>query len=102
MSEKTIKSSLSQKQKELVQIHILKNTSGILLMKKTTFILLGILITNLWATQAVAQEVEMADTLRQDGKIWVVVAVITVVFAGIIAYLVSLDRKIGKLENKIK
>jgi CcmD family protein len=71
-------------------------------MKKTTFILLGILITNLWATQAVAQEVEMADTLRQDGKIWVVVAVITVVFAGIIAYLVSLDRKIGKLENKIK
>lgn len=70
-------------------------------MKKLASIIICFLLTNLWATQAVAQDVEMADILRQDGKIWVVVAVITVVFAGIIGYLVSLDRKIGKLEDKM-
>jgi hypothetical protein len=37
--------------------------------------------------------------MREDGKIWVVVAVITVVFAGIIAYLIMLDRKISKIEK---
>ncbi|WP_310587248.1 CcmD family protein [Fibrella aquatilis] len=47
------------------------------------------------------QTVEMADQLRADGKIWVVVAVIATVFFGIIIYLVSLDRKIGKLEREV-
>jgi CcmD family protein len=47
------------------------------------------------------QTVEMADQLRADGKIWVVVAVIATVFFGIILYLVSLDRKIGKLEREV-
>ena len=45
------------------------------------------------------QEVEMADKMREDGKIWVVVAVIAVVFLGIISYLVLLDRKISKIEK---
>ena len=58
-----------------------------------TFTLL--ISTNLFAQQ----EVEMADKMREDGKIWVVVAVITVVFAGIIAYLIMLDRKISKIEK---
>ncbi|GAB3643507.1 hypothetical protein GCM10027423_41440 [Spirosoma arcticum] len=43
----------------------------------------------------------MADRLRADGKIWVVVAVIAAVFAGIIIYLVRLDRQIGKLEKEV-
>ena len=57
---------------------------------------------HLFAQQPVADGVEMADRLRADGKIWVVVAVIAVVFAGIITYLIQLDRKIGKLENEVK
>jgi CcmD family protein len=66
-------------------------------MKKILAILtLTLLIsTNLFAQQ----EVEMADKMREDGKIWVVVAVIAVVFAGIIGYLVLLDRKISKIEK---
>ena len=48
------------------------------------------------------QTVEMADQLRADGKIWVVVVVIAVVFAGIIGYLVRLDRQIGRLEKDVK
>ena len=43
--------------------------------------------------------VEMADRLRADGKIYVVVVVLLTIFIGIIAYVVRLDRKIGRLEK---
>lgn len=60
----------------------------------------------LWMTglQVAAQpgEVEMADKLREDGKIWVVVGVILIIFAGIILYLIRLDAKISKLEKQVK
>lgn len=57
---------------------------------------------NLMAQQPAANGIEMADRLRADGKIWVVVAVIAAVFAGIIVYLIRLDRQIGKLEKDVK
>ena len=44
--------------------------------------------------------VEMADRLRADGKIYVVVAVLVTIFIGIIAYIIRLDRKISRLEKK--
>ena len=43
--------------------------------------------------------VEMADAMRSNGRIYVVVAVILAIFAGIILYLFRLDRKISKLEK---
>ncbi|GIV31487.1 MAG: hypothetical protein KatS3mg029_0838 [Saprospiraceae bacterium] len=43
-----------------------------------------------------------ADFMRSMGKIYVVVAVIVVIFLGIVVYLVSLDRKLTKLENQIR
>ena len=54
----------------------------------------------LFATALNAQSPEMADTMRSNGKIYVVVAVIALVFGGIVAYLVRLDRKISKLEKE--
>lgn len=50
-------------------------------------------------TQAQERTVEMADTMRSNGKIYVVVAVILTIFAGIIFYLIRLDRKITRLEK---
>ncbi len=44
--------------------------------------------------------VEMADALRSSGKIYVVVAVISVIFIGIITYLFSMDKRIKKIEKK--
>jgi len=44
----------------------------------------------------------MADQMRADGKIWVVFAVISVIFVGIIAFLVNIDRKVSKLEKQAK
>lgn len=54
--------------------------------------------------QSFAQEsaVEMADTMRSNGKIYVVVGVLLVIFTGIIIYLVRLDRKISAMEKNRK
>ena len=43
--------------------------------------------------------VEMAVTLRSIGRIYVVVAVVLTIFAGLILYLIRLDKKITKLEK---
>jgi CcmD family protein len=45
-------------------------------------------------------EIEMADVMRADGKIYVVVAVLLIIFFGLIVYLINLDRKVSKLEKK--
>jgi len=43
---------------------------------------------------------DMADAMRSNGKIYVVVLVLATIFAGIIVYLVRIDRKISKLEKQ--
>ena len=43
-----------------------------------------------------------ADFLRSVGKLYVVVAVIVVVFLGIVLYLWSADRRLTKLETHIE
>lgn len=45
-------------------------------------------------------DVEMADQMRAEGKIYVVVAVVLIVFTGLILYLISLDRKISMIEKE--
>ncbi len=49
---------------------------------------------------AQAQEVEMADTLRSNGKIYIVVAVCLTILVGLFLYVFSLDRKLSKLEKE--
>jgi hypothetical protein len=51
---------------------------------------------------AQSAEPEMADALRQDGKIWVVVASLLVMFAGLVLYLMRLESKLTKLEKHQK
>ncbi len=62
---------------------------------------LTVLFTIGFSAVSMAQEhsPEMADLLRKDGKIYVVVLVLATIFAGIITFLVRLDRKISKLEK---
>ena len=45
---------------------------------------------------------EMADTMRQDGKIYVVILVLSIVFACLATYLIVIDRKLKKLEDRTK
>ena len=47
-------------------------------------------------------EPDEAYVMRSNGKIYVVIVVLATIFAGIFAYLIMLDRKIGKLEKESK
>ena len=64
-------------------------------MKKLISIFALLLFTFL----ANAQYVTMADTMKENGKIYVVIAVILTILAGLVLYLFRLDRKISKLEK---
>ncbi|MFZ6000486.1 MAG: CcmD family protein [Bacteroidota bacterium] len=46
-------------------------------------------------------EVEMADTMRASGKIYVVVAILVLILVGLFVYVFLMDRKISKLEEKV-
>jgi hypothetical protein len=67
--------------------------------------ILSVISCMLLALTAFAQtqtaEPEMADLMRSNGKIYVVVGCILLIFAGIIIYLISLDKKLGKLKKKL-
>lgn len=62
--------------------------------------ILTLIFLMLITTTLASAETEMADAMRSNGKIYVVVTVLATIFAGIFAYLVYLDRKITKLEKE--
>lgn len=66
-------------------------------MKKYLYLFLAMLIS----IGANAQDAEMADVMRSNGKIYVIVGIILIVLIGLITYLFLLDRKIIRLENKL-
>ncbi len=68
-------------------------------MRKISFLSAILLLALPMIVSAQNAQPDMADALRKDGKIYVVVLVLATIFAGIIAVLVRLDRKISKLEK---
>ena len=63
-------------------------------------LLLLFLLTTLTLSPLYAQ-VEMADNMRAEGKIYVVVGIILIILAGFILYLFLIDRKVRKLEKML-
>jgi CcmD family protein len=78
-------------------------------MKKLfTFLLLAFSLTALAQEKIPVKDsdyannsVEMADLMRSEGKIYVLVGIIVIVFVGIIVYLISTDRKISQIEKNL-
>lgn len=68
-------------------------------MRKASLLSLFLMLSSSAICFAQNAQPQMADALRKDGKIYVVVLVLATIFAGIIAFLVRLDRKISKLEK---
>jgi hypothetical protein len=48
------------------------------------------------------QTVEMAETFRTDGKIYVVVLVAAIVFTGLVLFAMNTERKIARVEKEIQ
>ena len=57
--------------------------------------------SNVFADTNTTNTIEMADAMRSSGKIYVVVAVLSIIFLGISIYLIFIDRKVSKLEDLI-
>ncbi|MGQ0738876.1 MAG: CcmD family protein [Bacteroidota bacterium] len=64
--------------------------------------IIALLVLMLHTSWLFAQQppAEMADTMRSNGRIYVVVAVMLTILIGLVLYVVRLDRKIGKLEKE--
>lgn len=62
---------------------------------------MALILMQLTVLAQTGTDVPMADGMRSNGKIYVVVAVILAIFLGIILYLFRLDRKISRLEKDI-
>lgn len=79
-------------------------------MKKWFIILFALVSMQVVAQEKIAiteedysnSKVEMADVMRSEGKIYVLVGVIGIVFAGILIYIMTTDRKVSRLEKLIK
>lgn len=69
-------------------------------MKK--LISLAICFLGLVVTQpALAQDAEMADSMRANGKIYVVIGIILIVLVGLIVYLFLMDKKLTRIEKEL-
>ncbi|HEX4959093.1 MAG TPA: CcmD family protein [Lacibacter sp.] len=63
-------------------------------------IALFILLLISLSTFAQTEQPEMADTMRSNGKIYVVVVVCLVILLGLVGYVFRIDRRLSKLEQK--
>lgn len=67
-------------------------------MKKIAFTLIMLITTlNLFAQ---GNDIEMADALRSNGKIYIVVICIVIILLGLLIYLFTIDKRLKMLEKK--
>ena len=68
---------------------------------RTLLTLLSMLMTTLFVqAQEGTGKTIVGETMRSNGRIYVVLAVMLTILIGLILYLVRLDRKISKLEKE--
>lgn len=68
-------------------------------MKHKSIYLTFLLLMVASFVQAQESTVAMADTLRSEGKIYVVVGVVMLLVAGLLGYVIYLDRKLSRIEK---
>lgn len=66
------------------------------LFSRFSFLLCGLLMNSLLFAQ---DKVEMADQMRSNGKIYVVVTVCLIILIGLFIYVMMLDRKMTRMEK---
>ncbi|HQV59277.1 MAG TPA: hypothetical protein PLO70_14975 [Chitinophagaceae bacterium] len=70
----------------------MRNSRKIIMMLATVLTFLPIFAQD--------KKTEMADLMRENGRIYVVVAVVLTILIGLILYVVRLDKKISRLEKE--
>ena len=69
--------------------------------KKLFFLFTSMLVSILAFAQDVNGKTAFGETMRSSGRIYVVLAVMLTILAGLILYLVRLDRKVTRIEKEI-
>lgn len=59
-----------------------------------------LLLPLLCLAQPVQEGAEMADLMRSNGKIYVVVGVLNIILLGMLAYLYRMDRRLKRMEEQ--
>ena len=68
---------------------------------KKLFFLLSLLVVGLYMhAQEGTGKTTVGETMRSNGRIYVVIAVILTILTGLILYLVRLEKKMSKLEKE--
>jgi hypothetical protein len=70
------------------------------MIKKIFFLVF--LFAALFTNAQDASQPQMADSMRAEGKIYVVITVMGVIFGCVAAYLFRIDKKLKKLEDDLK
>jgi hypothetical protein len=60
-----------------------------------------------WSSVAYSQsqpgsDIEMADKMKAEGKIYVVVGVVLIILVGLLIYLMRIERKVTKMEKEME
>ncbi len=80
----------------------MKNKKNNWLSRAVALLLPLLLLGGAALAQAPAGQPEMADAMRANGKIYVVVAVLVIIVVGLLVYLVRLDGKVSRLEREVE
>lgn len=64
--------------------------------------MLFLMNTMMLQAQGNSLDQEAANFLRESGKLYVVITILVTIFAGIAIFLIFQERKISKLEKKLK
>jgi len=73
-----------------------------ILKRIVAIIILGLVSIYANAQTIVATKNDSVDVMRSNGKINVVMAVILIIMTGFFIYLISVDRKVSRLEKESK
>ena len=69
-------------------------------MKRFSLVSLASILLFLTGAAQTQEKVAMADVMRSNGKIYIVVAVCLTILIGLFIYVFSLDRKMSRLEKQ--
>jgi multisubunit Na+/H+ antiporter MnhB subunit len=74
-----------------------KKTAAMRKIKYLSTLIISLLLTLI--NHAQTDKAEMADMMRSNGRIYVVVAVVVLILVGLFLYLLRLDKKITRIEK---
>lgn len=71
------------------------------MLNKIRISVVAFLLALTGSAQETAHNIPPADDMHSSGKIYVVVTIMAIIFIGIIGYLVSIDRKVTRIEKRL-